>query len=125
MAVTDDILNILDLIPSLGKPSPMDLKETKMTLEALCREMNGRDLSDADQEHLSNILHQASETHLALENKGMVLLIIIQVFGLHGCALSLDRRTWERYYVAIKDSIKHQFPRLKDEFAEALRQRGY
>jgi hypothetical protein len=125
MTVTDYISDILELIPSSGKPSHMDLKETKMTLKALCRELNGRDLSHADQEHLSNILHQVSETHSTLGNEGMVLLIIIQAFGLQGCALYLDRRTSGRYYVAIKDSIKHLVPTLKEEFAEPLRKRGY
>jgi len=103
ITVTDYISDILNLIPNLGRPSHMDLEETKMTLKTLCRELNGRDLSDADQEHLSNILHR---THLALGNK--------------------DRHTSERYYEkAIKDSLKHLVSTLDDKFAEPLRQGGY
>jgi hypothetical protein len=69
--VTEYTSNILVLIPNLDNPSHMDLEETRMTLEELCRELNGRDFSDAEQEHLFRVLIQVSDEHSALRKKGM------------------------------------------------------
>lgn len=64
--VTEFTSNILVVIPHLGNPSHMDLEELRMTLEALCRELNGRDFSHADQQRLVDDLSKASLAHAQL-----------------------------------------------------------
>jgi len=66
--VTEFTSNILVLIPHLGKPSHMDLEEMRMTLEELCRELNGRDFSHADQQRFVDVLSEASLAHAHLES---------------------------------------------------------
>jgi hypothetical protein len=66
--VTEFTSNVLGLIPHLGKPSYMDLEETKMTLEELCRGLNGRDFPRADQQRLVDVLGEASRAHAQLES---------------------------------------------------------
>jgi len=66
--VTEFTSNILVVIPHLGKPSHMDLEELRMTLEELCRELNGRDFSHADQQRLVDVLSEASLAHAQLES---------------------------------------------------------
>ena len=46
----------------------MDLEELRMTLEELCRELNGRDFSHADQQRLVDVLSEASLAHAQLES---------------------------------------------------------
>ena len=64
--VTEYTSGFLVLIPHLGQPSQMDLEETKMTFEELCRELQGH-FSPADQERLSEALR-----HSASGNAGML-----------------------------------------------------
>jgi hypothetical protein len=44
----------------------MDLEEMRMTLEELCRELNGRDFSQADQQRFTDVLSEASLAHAHL-----------------------------------------------------------
>jgi len=69
---TEYTLRILGLIPHLEKPSQMDLEETRMTFEALCREPQGRNFSFFDQKRLSDALSQASDAHSASGYAGML-----------------------------------------------------
>jgi hypothetical protein len=68
--VTDFTSNILLLIPQLRKPSHMDLEETRMTLDALCGDLSGREFPHADQQRLVDVLHDVlhAHAHLASEN---------------------------------------------------------
>jgi hypothetical protein len=50
------------------QPSPLDLEETRMTLEELCRGLNGRDFLHADQQRLVDALNNALREHLASDN---------------------------------------------------------
>jgi len=70
--VTEFTSKILTLIPHLGKPSYMDLEETKMTLEELCQGLNGRDFSHADQQRLVDILGEALRIHAQLASGNAV-----------------------------------------------------
>ena len=65
--VTEFTSNILVLIPHLGKPSHVDLEEIKMTLE-VCRELNDRDFSHADQQRFIDVLSEASLAHAHMES---------------------------------------------------------
>jgi len=57
--VTGFVSGILVLIPHLGPPSHIELKETRMTLEELCRGLNGRDFPHADQQRFADALNNA------------------------------------------------------------------
>jgi hypothetical protein len=70
--VTEYTLGILELIPYLGKPSQMDIEETKMTFEELGRELHGQYFSHADQERLSDALSRAWEARSASGKAGML-----------------------------------------------------
>jgi hypothetical protein len=70
--VTEYTSGILDLIPHLEKPSHMDLEETEMTFEALCREPQGRKFSLDVQKRLADVLSQASDLRSAPGNAGML-----------------------------------------------------
>jgi len=70
--VTEFTSKVLILIPHLGKPSYMDLEETKMTLEELCHGLNGRDFPRADQQRLIDVLGEASRAHAQLESGNAV-----------------------------------------------------
>lgn len=63
---------ILVLIPQLGKPSHVELEETKMTLEELCRELSGREFSHADQQRLVEALNDVSHAHTQLVSENGV-----------------------------------------------------
>jgi hypothetical protein len=66
--VTEFISHILGHIKRLEQPSPLDLEETKMTLDVLCHDLNGREFSYKDQQCLVNVLRKISQTHLASES---------------------------------------------------------
>jgi hypothetical protein len=68
--VTDFLSNILVFIPQLGQPSHMDLEETRMTLDALCRGLNGRAFPHADQQRLVDVLTDIYNAPSALDNAG-------------------------------------------------------
>jgi len=70
--VTDFTSDILLLIPQLGKPSRMDLEETTITIEELCRELSGREFPHADQQRLVNVLHDVSDAHTRLTSENAV-----------------------------------------------------
>ena len=70
--VTEFTSKVLILIPHLGKPSHMDLEETKTTLEELCHGLNGRDFPRADQQRLVDVLGEASRAHAQLESGNAV-----------------------------------------------------
>lgn len=61
--VTEFTSRILVLIPQLDKPSHIDLQETRMTLEGLCRGLNGQDFPSDDQERLADVLNDVSHAH--------------------------------------------------------------
>jgi hypothetical protein len=63
--VTEFTSSILVLVPHLGQPSHRDLEETKMTLEELCRGLNGRTFPHDEQQRLVDILSAASHAHAA------------------------------------------------------------
>ena len=66
--VTEFTSRIAVLIPHMGPPSHIELEETRMTLEELCRGLNGRDFPHADQQRFVDALNDASQVHLASDN---------------------------------------------------------
>ena len=70
--VTKFTSNFLELIPQLGKPSHMDLEETTMTLEEICRELNGREFSHDDQQRLVDVLNDVALAHTQLAPENVV-----------------------------------------------------
>jgi hypothetical protein len=70
-AVTQFMSSMLALIPLLEHPSRGDLEDIKLTLQELCREMNGRKFSLAAQQRFVDVLSHTWKAHLAAESRGM------------------------------------------------------
>ena len=66
--MTEFTSRIAVLIPHMGPPSHIELEETRMTLEELCRGLNGRDFPHADQQRFVDALNNALQVHLASDN---------------------------------------------------------
>lgn len=128
-AVTEYTLGFVGLIPHLEKPSQMDLEETRATFETLCRELQGRNFSLADQRRLSEALIQASDNSdadSASGNAGMLCTnLSCMECGLHGCVLYLGAPPSEKYFDIIKSSTTHLVSMLNNEYAMPLRERGF
>ena len=124
---------ILVLIPQLGKPSHVELEETKMTLEELCRELSGREFSHADQQRLVEALNDVSHAHTQLVSESAMSTrkLCSRSFecwtssSLHRCALHLGKNPTEAYYLVIKSSVKRLVSTLDVKFVEPLQQRGF
>jgi len=108
--VTDFTSKLLSLIPQLGKPSHVDIREIEMTLEELCRELSGREFPDADQQRLFNALQDVSQAHTKLASEN---------------AVSTCKHPTEAYYVVIISSVKRLVSTLDDKYADPLQQCGF
>jgi hypothetical protein len=70
VAVTEFISSMLALVPRLERPSHRALEETRITLQELCRELNGRNFSPAAQGRFVDVLSRAWKAHLAAGSTG-------------------------------------------------------
>jgi len=106
--VTEFTSRIAVLIPHMGPPSHIELEETRMTLEELCRGLNGRDFPHADQQRFVDALNNALQVHLASDN-----------------AVSTGKHPRESYYSVIKSSIGHLVSTLDAKFVGMLHQHEF
>jgi hypothetical protein len=132
--VSEFTRNILLLIPQLGKPSHMDLEETKLTLDALCGELSGREFPDADQKSLVEALDHVSQAHaLASENAALTGKRPAPDHSNVGHRPAhtvlppphLGEHPMEAYYVIIKSSVRRLVSTLDEKYSEPLQQRGF
>jgi hypothetical protein len=75
--VTEFTSRMLVLIPQLDRPSHRDQQEVGLTLEGLCRGLNGRDFPSNDQQRLADVLNDVLHAHAQLvsgnvESTGML-----------------------------------------------------
>jgi hypothetical protein len=129
--VSEFTRNILFLIQQLGKPSHMDLEETKLTLDALCGKLSGRGFPDADQRRLFDALNEAhrlaSENAASTGKRSAPDHSNVERRPAHTVLPPphLGEHPMEAYYVIIKSSVRHLVSTLDEKYSEQLQQCGF
>jgi hypothetical protein len=131
IAVTEFMSSILVLLSRSWHPTRQDIEDIKLTLEELCRDLNGRDFSLASQERFVDMLCDTWRAHLASASTGTLFPSIwfgVWTWLTSRCSLWLypgELSSSNTHHWVIIVSLRSLVATLDVKFIELLKQRGF